>query len=146
MPIFMNYLTLKGEEGALVCQNNLHPQLAQAGIEFGALQSVSINWGDQSAGFQKIEWTWTKGGANRSEPSADMLKQLEVLTGQLRAYMAPEGRILIGLSKQDALIDFCRAAGVPTSMVQLNGDGRSITGWAGPITFGALTGATRAGG
>lgn len=153
----MNYRTIAGEQGVFACQNNLHMQMGQQGIQFGQLQSVTMDWGDGTTIMSTWDWgnrpspgsanmsTWDWG--NRPSPGStnmgdgSVMKVLVGLIRQLRPYMSPVGKIDIpGLNSGNAAIDFCRAAAIPTSMLQLNGDGRGRAGWSGPITRGILIG------
>ena len=133
----MNYRTIAGEQGGFACQNNLHVQMGQQGIQFGQLQSVMIDWGDRSRSINWGDGTANRGSANTVDGS--VMKGLIGLLKQLRPYMSPMGKIgSPGLSSGRSAIDFCRAAAIPMSMLQLNGNG--IAGWAGPITQGILVG------
>ena len=134
MPIFMNYGTINGETGSFTYQNNIRPQLGLKGIQFGQLQTVSINWGDQPNSIL----IGLLLPAVRKTPAltGDALTQAEQLASQLRPYMATTGKLSVAGLTSAAMLNFCHAAGLPTSMVQLNG-GINITQWGGPTMIAA---------
>lgn len=131
MPIFMNYKTTNGKQGAVACTNNLPVQLGAQSVAFGNLEGAWISWnggvGDAITwtwnkggdGAAPQTWTWTDGGDKQAPPS-NLLQQLEQMAAQLRPYMAPMGKISVqGVSTQQAAISFCNQAKIPTSMLKL---------------------------
>jgi hypothetical protein len=131
MPILKNYQKIDGNQGLLVCQNNLHVQMGQQGIQFGDLQAVAINWGDRA---------WVYGRSNLGVGSVQCV--LIGLLKQLRPYMSPTGKIGIdGLNPDAGAIEFVRSAGIPMSMLtSLNG---GTGGVAGMSSGGDKTGSGR---